>query len=702
MLTNNLNKSTSSYLKGAGSQPVFWQEWDKNVFDLAEELDRPILLDIGAVWCHWCHVMDRESYENADIARIINDNFIPVKVDRDERPDVDSRYQNFVTALGRGGGWPLTCFLMPDGKLFFGGTYFPPEDRVGFTGLKTLLMNISTMYKNKRSLIEEQSRTLYDYILAPDPSPKGNNQPDDSIINEIANEIEASFDPENGGFGSAPKFPQKSALELIMLLYKHNGNKKLLDIARQTLNNMADGGIYDQLGGGFHRYSVDEEWFVPHFEKITSVNAEILSNYIHIFRLTGEERYKNTALGIINYLDTEMADRENGGFYSSQDADVSLDDDGSYFTWESDELEQVLTENEYKAFVLRYGISDNPGYINENPLQNVLRIRKDIKDISEHLNIQPDEVSGLLESAESKLSNVRNKREKPYIDKTIYADVNGMMISEYSSAYFSEYSSAYSALRKDSYKGFALKTLDRIIEKMYSPQKGFAHSLSSGKPKHYGLLEDQVRMAHALIDGFKLSGNIKYFEISEKLTGFILEHFEDRDSGGFFDRNPEYEAGGILNMPRKHINDFSQSSANSEMVRVLQRLFGLTGNIIYREASERTLKEMSASNVYSGTSSASFASALFLFLNPPPTVFVFGDHKETKAKDLFKAADRIYKHGKEIFFINDASETEELPPSLRGKFMVSRTNLPAAFVCTGQACSPPLGKPEEIAEILGD
>ncbi|MCH7946289.1 MAG: DUF255 domain-containing protein [candidate division Zixibacteria bacterium] len=323
---NKLAGESSPYLLQHASNPVDWYPWGEEALAKAKAEDKPIFLSIGYSACHWCHVMDKESYESEGVAGIINEHFIPVKVDRDERPDVDRRYQIFVQATGSGGGWPLTCFLTSGGKLFFGGTYFPPEDRMGRPGFKNLLLNIVKTYREKRNDVEESSDKLFKKIVDFESTRTKPAELQIDIFTKILKDVEDNFDPVYGGLGISPKFPNGSAHDLALLSYNITGNEKYLDIAKIGLENIAAGGIHDHVGGGFHRYSVDQFWHVPHFEKMTSDNAEFLKNYLHLYQVTGNKHYKKIAEGIIDYYLRDMTDPEMGGFFAYQDADISLEE----------------------------------------------------------------------------------------------------------------------------------------------------------------------------------------------------------------------------------------------------------------------------------------------------------------------------------------------------------------------------------------
>src|SRR5271156_5163427 len=351
---NSLARASSAYLRSAMHQPIRWHEWGEEAFAAAQRENKPMLLDIGAVWCHWCHVMDRESYDDAEVAAIVNEHFIAVKVDRDERPDIDSRYQAAVSAVSGQGGWPLTAFLTPDGKPFYGGTYFPPTDGYGRPSFKRVLTSIANAYKEKHGDVVEQAKMVESAIAQAESFAGRGGRVSESIVAAIEKSAFSMFDAQHGGFGQAPKFPHPSALDLLIEQYARTKDDSLRNLIVTTLEHMANGGVYDQLAGGFHRYSVDERWVVPHFEKMCYDNSELLKNYVHGYQATGSEFFASVARDIIRWMDEWLSDRSHGGFYASQDADSSMDDDGDYFTWTLAEAKAVLMEDEAAVALLYY------------------------------------------------------------------------------------------------------------------------------------------------------------------------------------------------------------------------------------------------------------------------------------------------------------------------------------------------------------
>ena len=379
--SNGLANASSSYLRSAMHQPVDWQEWGEAAFVRAKQENKPVLLDIGAVWCHWCHVMDRESYEDAEIAEIINGHFIAVKVDRDERLDVDSRYQAAVQAMSGQGGWPLTVVLTPEGKPFFGGTYFPKEERYGRPGFGHVLLTMAHAFHERKDEVLESADSVMAAIEYNESFSGRSADLNAAIVAKLVESALQQFDKRHGGFGTQPKFPHPSVLDLLLDHATRTGDEASRNVARMTLDRMAIGGMYDHLAGGFHRYSVDERWIVPHFEKMSYDNSELLKNYVHSFQSYVEPEHARIAREVVGWMDTVLSDRERGGFYASQDADVSLDDDGDYFTWTRDEAAAVLTREEMAIAGAYYDIGEI-GDMHHNPQKNTLHVDHSIGEVA--------------------------------------------------------------------------------------------------------------------------------------------------------------------------------------------------------------------------------------------------------------------------------------------------------------------------------
>ena len=602
-LKNELAGNDSPYLREAADQPVHWQIYSEPVFELAKRLDRPILLDIGAVWCHWCHVMDHESYSDPAVAEIINKKFVPIKVDRDQMPDVDSRYQVAVGALTGSGGWPLTGFLTSEGKVFFGGTYFPKGDLGNRRGLLTLLPQIAEMYLRSRNEIlqnaDEVFRRLNEYELQSSQT----GELSDSIVQRIMDDAAARFDKGFGGFGTAPKFFNSTMLHLLMEEASRRHNNDLVEMVELTLDCIARGGVYDHLGGGFHRYSVDRYWHVPHFEKMLYDNALMLKAYLLGFQLTKKESYASIARDTADWLISTMQSPD-GGFFGHQDADNGPHDDGTYWTWSADEIAAISTDEEKAIADQYFDIREMPGDTPEFPQRNVLRIAVDVEEIAKDLRANESEMAGIVRNLRKKLLERRTQRRTPFIDHTIFADKNGLAISSLVEASL--------ALKERKYSHAAERAAVFIMETMIDDQGKVAHASSGNSVLYHGLLDDHVYFAIALLDLFDVGRNDSYLDTAEKIGKVLMDEFWDNESGGFFDTPYSENAKGLLATRRKPIEDTPTPSGNSGAAILFDRLFAITENGKYFDLADKTLRAFAGSADKMGIYAANYARALNL------------------------------------------------------------------------------------------
>jgi uncharacterized protein len=688
-----LKNSTSPYLRSAAHQPIDWHEWGESPFARAKAEDKPILLDIGAVWCHWCHVIDRESYENAEIAKIINENFIAIKVDRDERPEVDSRYQSAISALSGQGGWPLTGFLLPDGIPFFGGTYFPPEDQVGRPGFRRVLLAVADSYRNKRPDLERVASSLCEAVAKAETFSGARAEFDPSVVDAQINSITQLFDIKNGGFGRAPKFPHAPAVDLILERYQQTKEKHLLAMAETTLEKMAGGGVYDQLEGGFHRYSVDERWLVPHFEKMSYDNSELLKNYLHCWQVTRNDRIRGIAEGIIHWVNGELCDQVRGGFYASQDADYSLDDDGDYFTWTLDEVRAVTSLDQARVIELYYDVEPQ-GEMHHNPQKNVLWVARDLSEIARLLDKSAEEVSRLKSDAEQEMRTARFARPTPFIDKTLYTAWNAMFVSVYFEASRVLQESGTFGCRE-----IALKTLDRMLKEAWNESRGFAHRI--GGPLLDGSLDDQVFSVIALLDAHEATLDPRYFCAAQRTMDLTIEKYGDAE-GGFFDRPSDAAPMGGLGVRRKPFQDSPTPGANSVAAIALIRTHGLTGDDRYRKLAQKTLETFAGVVPQYGLFAATYGLAATLFAHYPPQVVITGAEQDKTSLALANAAHGVFRLGKSVFRITPGTQLAALPPALNETLSHLPPGKPLAIVCSGQNCLPPTDDPVQLAAMLND
>src|SRR5437899_2156577 len=689
---NRLKNSASPYLRSAAHQPIDWQEWGEEVFARARAEDKPILLDIGAVWCHWCHVIDRESYENSAIAQIINQHFVAVKVDRDERPDVDARYQAAISAISGQGGWPLTGFLMPDGRPFFGGTYFPPEDAMGRPGFRRILLAVAESYRNKRGEIAEAAESLAAAVAKAESFHEARATFDPGVVESQITSILQLFDMKNGGFGRAPKFPHSSAVDLVLERYQQTKEKHLLAVAESTLEKMARGGVYDQLAGGFHRYSVDERWLVPHFEKMSYDNSELLRNYLHAWQITRNPFLRKTAEGIIGWVDEVLSDQARGGFYASQDADYSLEDDGDYFTWTLDELRAALSPDEARAMELYYDVEPS-GEMHHNPAKNVLWIARDAADIARNLGRDETEIRLLIARAKGKLLEARKPRPTPIVDETTYVAWNAMFVSAYLDA-----ARVLGGGLGERCRAFALKTLDRMLAEAWNETRGFGHRVGGGALE--GLLDDQVFSILALLDAYEATLDPRYFDAAQRTMDLAIERFGDAEAGGFFDRASDAAPMGGLDVRRKPFQDSPTPGANSTAAIALVRMHAYTDNSRYREFAQKTLEAFAGIAPQYGLFAASYGLAAILFERHPIQVVVTGRAEDPVAQALESAANGAYRFGKAVLRVKPGASLHHLPLALRETLPHLPASEALAVVCAGQSCLPPTREPEKLKEIL--
>lgn len=708
---NGLRGARSAYLRAAMGQPVLWNEWGAEAFEKARVEDKAVLLDIGAVWCHWCHVMDRESYEDPETARIINEHFVPVKVDRDERPDVDARYQAAVSAISGQGGWPLTAFLTSDGRPFFGGTYFPPVDGHGRPSLRRVLMTMAEAFEKKREEVLETAGSVMAAIEHNESFDGSGREPGAELVGKIVQDILNKFDGRNGGFGGQPKFPHSVALDLLIdeagregSGVRDQGSGTARSAVVVTLEKMSKGGIYDHLAGGFHRYSVDERWVVPHFEKMSYDNSGLLLNYVHAYQSFGEEEFARVARECMGWVDEWLSDQEQGGFYASQDADFSLEDDGDYFTWTRTEAAEVLTGEEMELAGAYFDIGEI-GDMHHDPLKNVLHIERPLVEVALGAGVLVERAEELVRSAKGKMYAARKLRPTPYVDKTVYVGWNGMMVSAYLAA--------GRVLGKAGATAFGLKTLDRVLGEAWTGG-GMKHVVAYGEevgedqsqvrsdeaasnlghPDSVGGLDDYVFVGHAALDAWECTGEMRYFRAGLEIGEAVVAKFYDAEKGGFFDTAVDAgERIGALTARRKPLQDSPTPAGNPVGAALLLRLAELTGRADFRDKAKATLECFAGVVEHFGLYAASYGLALRRMVEAPVQVVVVGE--DATADELERAALRGFSVEKSVVRLR--KPRGELPPSLAETI----PHLPEqggsfAVVCRGFACGLPVRTGEEL------
>ncbi|SDF14406.1 thioredoxin domain-containing protein [Terriglobus roseus] len=701
IVANALSSSSSSYLRSAMHQPVQWLPWGPEAFERALAEDKPVLLDVGAVWCHWCHVMDRESYENTETAALINEHFIAVKVDRDERPDVDTRYQAAVAAISGQGGWPLTAFLTPDGRPYFGGTYFPPEERYGRPSFRRVLMTMAASYQNQREDVFESASSVMEAIEQGETfsgamSDLERDGAGIALLHRMMDSALKQFDPVHGGFGSEPKFLHPGAITMLTdAASRGEANAaQCAEAVLTTLKKMARGGIYDQLGGGFHRYSVDERWIVPHFEKMSYDNSEMLRSYCHAFQTFADAECAAAARGIIQWMDEWLCDRERGGFFASQDADQSLDDDGNYFTWTRAEAAEVLTPEELKFAEVYYDIGA-VGDMHHDTSRNVLFRPMTLEKAAEHAGVDATLAPMMLKMVRAKLYQARLKRPTPLIDRTLYIGWNAMCISAFVTA--------GRALQMPKAIAFAKKSLDRVLaaalqDGVVSHVVAYAENVNAAANVP-GVLDDSVFLAHACLDVWETCGEQAYYLAAEQIAETLLRRFYDGRGGGFYDTPSDAaELIGALITRRKPIQDAPTPAGNPAAAMLLLRLHELSGKQVYRDNAQETLETFAGIVEHFGLYAATFALALGQFSRPPVQVVIVGDGEEAARLELIALTP--FAVNRTVIRVK-AEQMDALPPAL----METVAKMPReegvyALVCSGMTCHPPIRDVEELITAL--
>jgi uncharacterized protein YyaL (SSP411 family) len=662
-MSNLLATEPSAYLKSAAHQPVHWHPWGDGAFARARADDKPILLDIGAVWCHWCHVMDGESYEDPAVATLLNSDFVCIKVDRDERPDVDARYQRAVQALTGQGGWPLTAFLTPDGEVFFGGTYFPPEENhYGRPGFLSVLKQVAGIYRGQRDKVRETATAIRRHVVESlDEAKNGDITP--AILERAASEMARLFDIRYGGFGTAPKFPHSAAVQFLLARWHETREDWLREVVEKTLTGMAKGGIHDHVGGGFHRYAVDERWIVPHFEKMAYDNSELLHAYLDGYAALGHPLFKEVAQGIVSWVLEVLSDQKQGVFYTSQDADVAFGDDGDYWTWTLEELRAALPDEAFHVARRTFDVEEH-GEMHHNPRKNVLWRKVDPAN---------DDEWRLLKDALTRLKAARAKRKAPYVDTTPYVNWNAMMASAFLHA--------GAVLDRPECNQLALRVLGRVWSEAWHEKRGMGHVIGRVEPRD--LLEDQVHAAAAFLDACEATGDDAWLTRAITVMHHCGRAHWDEVKGGFFDVARERAGAAYLASPAKPVQDAPTPSANGVAALVLARLWALTDDKEWRRLLDRQLATFGGAASQLALYGATLVRAVDWALDPITRVEVLGPKGEGAACDMHLLALQTYRPRKVV-----VRKTAERPAA------------PSAIVCVGTACSLPVATPAALGDLL--
>ena len=673
--TNRLASETSPYLLQHAHNPVDWYAWGDEAFERARSEDKPVLVSIGYSACHWCHVMEHESFEDEATAAIMNENFVNIKVDMEERPDVDRIYMDFVQLTTGSGGWPLNVFLSPDKLPFFGGTYFPPVNRYNMPSFQQVLMGVADAWKTKRDDLLLSAHEVLGEMRRVGLAESSGESLSENQSDAAFQSFVRYFDATNGGFGGAPKFPPAMSLEFLLRYYHRTKNENALEMVTKTAVKMAHGGIYDQLGGGFHRYSVDAVWLVPHFEKMLYDNAQLARIYLHIFQATGDEFYKRIAVETLEYVRREMLD-EKGGFYSTQDAD-SEGVEGKFFVWTSREIEEILGEKDAQIFNFYYDVSEEGNFEEKN----ILNVSYTLEATAKALKITPERLQEVLERGREKLFAEREKRIKPFRDEKVLTAWNGLMLATFAEA--------AAILNREDFLEIARKNADFILENLQ--KDGYLlRTWKDGKAKLNAYLEDYANFADALVELYQVSGDAKYLREAKRLADLLITEFWDEEAGGFYFTANNHEE---LLVRKKDFFDNATPSGNSVAADVLLKLARLTGDERYERFAVTVLRLAASQFRRYPQGFGRILSVLEFYFQPTREIVVLGDSDELK-NEIW----REFLPNKVIVLAGNAGENADLIPLLEGRSLID--GKPTAYVCENFACQKPVTTAEDLREQL--
>ncbi|HEX6963093.1 MAG TPA: thioredoxin domain-containing protein [Lacipirellula sp.] len=670
-MPNHLANESSPYLLQHKDNPVDWHPWGPEALERSKREQKPIFLSIGYSACHWCHVMEHESFENERIAAIVNERFIPVKVDREERPDLDQIYMNATQMMTGHGGWPMSVFLTPELKPFYAGTYFPPTERGGMPGFDQVLAAVSDAWQKRREQVQEMAGQLSEELNRAGQAGGGHGELSTDLVENAVNQLVRAFDAQWGGFGRAPKFPHAMDLQLLLRFWNRTGHPHSLEMVRVTLDRMAAGGIYDHLGGGFARYSVDARWLVPHFEKMLYDNALLSAAYIEAYQATGEEGYARVARETIDYILRDMTDAA-GGFYSTEDAD-SEGEEGKFYVWTPDEIEQILGEEAGVAFGRVYDVTDAGNFEG----RNILNLPKTHAQWSKILGRDEEELSAELASSRQKLFEVRKQRVHPGKDDKIIVAWNGLMIDSLARA--------AAALDEPRYAAAATKAASFIRENLLRPDSRLLHTWRHGKAKLDAYLDDYAALANGLISLYEATFDGDQLVEAARLLDVVLEHFADRDAGGFYYTADDHEQ---LIARNKDVTDASVPSASGLAATALVRLGKLTGKRTYWEAGEATLRNAAGMMQQAPTAMGQMLLALDFYIGPTYEMVLAGDSGNEHTQSALRDVQQRFIPNKIIAAA--LGKSNEAPPML-SELLSGRTAgiEPTLYVCEGFACQEP-------------
>jgi uncharacterized protein YyaL (SSP411 family) len=675
--TNRLAREKSPYLLQHAHNPVDWFAWGDEAFAKARAENKPIFLSIGYSTCHWCHVMERESFESEDIAKYLNEHFISIKVDREERPDVDKIYMIFVQSTTGSGGWPLNVFLTPDRKPFFGGTYFPPDNRYGRGSFLSVLQQIVKVWGERHGDVAASADEIHAQFETMAGSTNASNLLlTRDTLRRAGEAFKDSYDPKNGGFGGAPKFPQPSQPTFLLRYAKRFHDDEATKMVLHTCDAMAAGGIHDQLGGGFARYSVDAHWLVPHFEKMLYDNAQLAQLYLDAYLVSGDARHANVARDILNYVLHDMTHKD-GGFYSAEDAD-SEGHEGKFYCWTFDELSKLLSVEEFNVTVKYFGVTKEGNFVDHShptplPGQNVLSIANAKLSASD---------LPLLESAKNKMNAVRAKRIRPHLDDKVLASWNGLMLGAFARAYAVLGDEAYRTAAEQNVAFLHVKLWDDTAKALY-------HRWRDGERDSVQLLEGYAFLLDGVIHLYESTLDPKHLDFAIALGEVMIAKFYDAENGGFWQSTTDAKD---LILRVKDDYDGAEPSGNSVATLALFKLAAITDREDFRKPAEATLRMFAARLEKMPHAVPYMLQTLDFTMDEPRRVVIAGEAADARVKDLLRAAHSVYQPDKVV--LGNRGAVEEFARELPAK------NGPLVYLCTGKACQAPTSESSKVKELL--
>jgi uncharacterized protein YyaL (SSP411 family) len=679
--TNRLIDETSPYLQQHAHNPVDWYAWSDEAFEKAKAEDKPLLVSIGYSACHWCHVMEHESFEDEATARIMNDNFVNIKVDMEERPDVDQIYMTFVQLTTGRGGWPMNVFITPDKLPFFGGTYFPPNPRYGMPSWQQILTSIAEAWRERRDELMRSATDILGELRRAGISQFASEALSTDLLDTAYQSFVRSFDRTNGGFGGSPKFPPSMSLDFLLRNWKRTGDESALEMVALTARKMAEGGMYDQLGGGFHRYSVDAVWLVPHFEKMLYDNAQLIRLYLHLFQIFAAkpgaehdaEFFKRVAIQTLEYVKREMLD-DSGGFYSSQDAD-SEGEEGKFFVWDPEEVASVLGDDDARIFNFYYDVSDAGNFEGKN----ILHVSYTNEAAARALHVELDELESVLERGRKKLFEHRESRIKPFRDEKILTGWNGLMLAAFADA--------AAILGNEDYLSVARRNADFLLSELQNNGR-LLRTWKDGRAKLNGYIEDYANLADGLIQTFQASGDLRYLEEARRLADLMITEFWDEENGGFFFTSNDHEELIVRN---KDFYDNATPSGNSAAADVLLRLSKFYGEEKYERFASTVLR-LAATQLKRYPQGFGRTLAAMEFHNARvKEIVVLGE----RGNELESVVANTFLPNAIIAFVSEA--LSGLP--LTADKQMSGDS-PTAFVCENFVCQRPVTDSESLMKSL--